>query len=60
MDTYIIRVYRRGVTPVELIGLVETIGKDKHDQFKSFDELKEILMPRKGIKKETGGSKNEK
>lgn len=36
MDTYIVRVYRRGVKPAELIGLVETIGKYKHDQFKSF------------------------
>lgn len=60
MDTYIVRVYRRGLMPVELIGLVETIGKDDHDKFKSFEELKEILRPRKGIKRKTGGNKNEK
>lgn len=60
MDTYIVRVYRRGLTPVELIGLVETVGMEGNEKFKSFEELKEILRPRKGIKNKTGESKNEK
>ena len=40
MDSYIVRVYRRGQSdPNEVAGLVETVGTDERKAFQSFSGL---------------------
>lgn len=49
IETYIVRVYRRGERPLDITGLVETIGKAEKESFNSFEDLKAILTAEKGI-----------
>ena len=52
MDSYIIRIYRRGVERGrELAGLVERIGNGKRQAFGNSEELWAFLMGRQATRK---------
>jgi hypothetical protein len=47
LDSYVIRIYRRGDDPAEdLVGIVEKAGGSAKKAFRNFEELRKIL--RKG------------
>ena len=44
MDSYIVRIYRKGQdSPEEIAGLVEMVGSSERMAFKSFPELTSVL-----------------
>ncbi len=44
MESYIIRIYRRDHDkPVEIAGIVESVGAEKKQAFKNINELSRIL-----------------
>ena len=43
MESYIVRIYRRGQTPEDIVGVVERPEYEQHLRFRSLAELNAIL-----------------
>ena len=60
METYVLRIFRRGQTgPDELVGILERPDAGRETSFRTFEELREVLVadesPKTGKRKERQG-----
>ena len=56
MDSYVVRVYRRGLSdPKEVAGLVESVGSDERRAFQSFSGLVKAIRQALGEDEEGVG-----